>query len=92
MLTSGKTASTCEPIVYALKKHQLATIVGQTTAGAMLSAAFFQVYGKYYLFLPIADYYTSDGKRLDQVGVEPDIPVEAESALDVAKQLLAVPD
>ncbi|MCK9333155.1 MAG: S41 family peptidase [Candidatus Cloacimonetes bacterium] len=92
VLTSGKTASTCEPIVYALKKHQLATIVGQTTAGAMLSAAFFQVYGKYYLFLPIADYYTSDGKRLDQVGVEPDIPVEAESALDVAKQLLAVPD
>lgn len=92
VLTSGKTASTCEPIVYALKKHQLATIVGQTTAGAMLSAAFFQVYGKYYLFLPIADYYTSDGKRLDQVGVEPDIPVEAESALDVARQLLAVPD
>ena len=92
VLTSGKTASTCEPIVYALKKHKLATIVGQTTAGAMLSAVLFQVYGKYYLFLPVADYYTSDSKRLDQVGVEPDVAVEAEKALDVAKQLLAVPD
>ena len=82
ILTNGKTASTCEPIVYELKKNNLAVIVGETTAGAMLSAALFNVYDKYYVSLPIADYYTSDGQRLDQIGVEPNVIVKSENALD----------
>lgn len=82
ILTSNKTASTCEPIVDALKRSGRATIVGENTAGAMLSAAMFQVSGKYHLFLPIADYYNADLQRLDQVGVKPDIEVKADDALD----------
>lgn len=82
LLTSGKTGSTSEPIVYELKKHGLATVVGKKTAGAMLSAALFQVKNKYYIFLPIADYYTSDFIRLDQIGVTPNIMVDQEKALD----------
>ena len=88
ILTSNKTASTCEPIVDALKRSGRATIVGETTAGAMLSAAMFQVTGKFHLFLPIADYYNADLQRLDQVGVRPDIEVEADHALD---HVLALP-
>lgn len=82
ILTSTKTASTCEPIVDALKRSGRATIVGENTAGAMLSATLFQVSGKYHLFLPIADYYNADLQRLDQVGVKPDIEVKADEALD----------
>lgn len=82
ILTSNRTASTCEPIVDALKRSGRATIVGETTAGAMLSAALFQVSGKYHLFLPIADYYNADLQRLDQVGVKPDIEVKAADALE----------
>lgn len=82
LLTSSSTASTCEPIVYVLKKHGLATVVGEKTAGAMLSAALFQIKNKYYIFLPIADYYTSDYFRLDQIGVTPNIIVDQEKALD----------
>ncbi|HDO26552.1 MAG TPA: hypothetical protein ENH02_00400, partial [Bacteroidetes bacterium] len=82
VLTSHKTASTCEPIVYALKKYGIATIVGEKTAGAMLSATTVQVKGKYYIFLPIADFYTFDGIRIDQHGVEPDIKVKSQKALD----------
>lgn len=82
ILTSGKTASTCEPIVYGLKKNKLATVVGERTAGAMLSATIFQIMDKYYIFLPIADYYTSDGQRLDQIGVEPNMIVNSKDALD----------
>ncbi len=82
LLTSGKTGSTCEPIVYELKKHGLATVVGEKTAGAMLSAAMFQIKDKYYIFLPIADYYTSDYKRLDQIGVTPSIIIDQQKALD----------
>jgi hypothetical protein len=82
ILTSTKTASTCEPIVDALKRSGRATIVGETTAGAMLSATVFQVSGKYHLFLPIADYYNAELQRLDQVGVKPDIEVKADQALE----------
>jgi hypothetical protein len=88
ILTSNKTASTCEPIVDALKRSGRATIVGETTAGAMLSATLFQVQGKYHLFLPIADYYNAELQRLDQVGVKPDIEVKADAALD---HVLALP-
>jgi hypothetical protein len=88
ILTSNKTASTCEPIVDALKRSGRATIVGETTAGAMLSATVFQVTGKYHLFLPIADYYNAELQRLDQVGVKPDIEVKADDALD---HVLALP-
>lgn len=88
ILTSNRTASTCEPIVDALKRSGRATIVGENTAGAMLSATIFQVQGKYHLFLPIADYYNADLQRLDQVGVKPDIEVKADDALD---HVLALP-
>ncbi|HRF82242.1 MAG TPA: S41 family peptidase [Flavobacteriales bacterium] len=88
ILTSNRTASTCEPIVDALKRSGRATIVGENTAGAMLSATIFQVHGKYHLFLPIADYYNADLRRLDQVGVKPDIEVKADDALD---HVLALP-
>lgn len=88
ILTSNRTASTCEPIVDALKRSGRATIVGENTAGAMLSATLFQVSGKYHLFLPIADYYNAELKRLDQVGVAPDIGVKADDALE---NVLALP-
>ena len=82
VLTDNKTASTCEPIVYVLKKSKRATIVGENTAGAMLSATSFDVSGKYKLILPLADFYTYDGVRLDQVGVSPNIETESEYALE----------
>jgi len=88
ILTSNKTASTCEPIVDALKRSGRATIVGENTAGAMLSATLFKVEGKFHLFLPIADYYNAELQRLDQVGVKPDIEVKADAALE---HVLALP-
>lgn len=88
VLTNGNTASTCEPIVFLLKEHKLATIVGKNTAGAMLSAAMFDLSGKYKLFLPIADFYTFNGVRLDQVGVKPDIETESADALDKVLEII----
>jgi C-terminal processing protease CtpA/Prc len=65
-----------------MKSHKLATIVGEKTAGAMLSATPFTLTDNYTLILPIADYYTADKLRLDQVGVEPDIEVASDKALE----------
>jgi hypothetical protein len=82
VLTSHNTASTCEPIVYALKSNKLATIVGEKTAGVMLSAAPFCLKDNYTLMLPLADYYTVDKLRLDQIGVEPNIKISSDKALE----------
>ncbi|MFA7687545.1 MAG: S41 family peptidase [Moheibacter sp.] len=88
ILTNSNTASTCESIVYILKNTRRATIVGERTAGAMLSAAPFEISGKYKLFLPLADFYTYDGVRLDQVGVLPDIEIPSEQALGKVLDLI----
>jgi hypothetical protein len=80
ILTNGRTASTCEPIVYALKSRKKSIIIGEKTCGAMLSGSPFVVSGKYMLILPIGDFYTHDGVRLDKTGVEPDIKVKSEDA------------
>lgn len=88
VLTNGKTASTCEPIVYALKASKKATIIGEKTYGGMLSASPFVVSGKYMLMVPIADFYTYDGTRLDKVGVSPDIEVKSDEALNKALEVI----
>lgn len=88
ILTNGRTASTCEPLVYVLKSGKKATIIGERTAGAMLSASPFYLEGKYMLFLPIGDFYTNDGVRLDKVGVAPDIEVKSEDADEKALEII----
>ena len=88
VLTNGNTASTCEPLVYALKNRKIATIIGEKTRGGMLAASPFVVSGKYLLMLPIADFYTYDGVRLDRVGVKPDIEVNSDDALHKALEII----
>ncbi|WP_300662813.1 S41 family peptidase, partial [Fluviicola sp.] len=88
ILTNGYTASTCEPIVYALKSSKKAIIIGEKTYGGMLAASPFVVSGKYMLMLPIADFYTHDGVRLDKVGVSPDIEVKSEDAEKKALEII----
>lgn len=90
VLTNGNTGSTCEPIVYALKNKKKATIIGSKTYGGMLAASPFTVSGKYMLMLPIADFYTYDGIRLDKVGVTPDIEVKPEEALNKALEMISI--
>jgi hypothetical protein len=87
ILTNKNTASTCEPFVYGMQYFKRATIVGEKTAGAMLSKIPFDIGNNFMLFLPTADYFTIDGKRLDKVGVIPDIDVNPILALDKVLEL-----
>lgn len=86
VLTNNVTASTCEPIVYMLKKNKIATIVGGKTAGAMLNGEEFSLSDGFVLTIPTATYYTSDGFKIDQNGVTPNITVKADSALEYVLQ------
>ena len=88
ILTSNTTASTSEPFVYSLQKEQRATIIGGKTAGAMLSMEQFD-FQNFTLAIPRLDYYTSDGKRLDQVGVEPDVKCDPKIALQTALDIIS---
>lgn len=88
VLTNKNTASTCEPFVYGLKQAKVAKIIGERTAGAMLNAEAFRVSDNFNLFLPTADYYASDGFKIDKIGVEPDTNVPSEEALEYALDLI----
>lgn len=88
ILTNGNTGSTCEPMVYVLKQSKRATIIGEKTFGGMLAACPFDVGDKYSVMLPIADFYTYDGVRLDKVGVTPDIEVKSDDALKKAMDVI----
>ncbi len=89
ILTNKYTASTCEPFVYGLKSAKRATIIGETTMGAMLNGEKFIITDKFSLFLPTADFYAADGQRIDRVGVKPDVSVDPASALEKAMEVIA---
>lgn len=81
-LVNQKTASTCEPILQGFKENKMAIIIGEKSAGKMLNAEEFKIRDGYTLFLPTAMYVTSQGKILDQIGVEPNILVKEELSED----------
>ncbi len=81
-LIDGYSASATEPIAYYLRQHKLATLVGERTAGAMLSSFVVPAREPWHLILPLADYYTSDRFRIEQKGVKPNVKVKSEKALE----------
>ena len=81
-LIDGNSASATEPIAYFLKQYDLAILVGETTAGKMLSSTFIELQDSWNLLVPTADYYTSDCYRIEKKGVKPDIKIKSDKALD----------
>lgn len=88
LLTDNRTASACEPIVYELQKHRRAIVVGEKTAGMMLNGEIFELDSGFRMVIPTADYYTSDGFRIDRAGVNPDIKTRKADALQIVLELL----
>jgi hypothetical protein len=82
ILTTQRTSSACETIVYGLKQHKRATIIGEKTAGALLAGESFELDKGFSISIPTADYYTSDGFRIEGKGVKPDIKVKRKKILD----------
>jgi hypothetical protein len=84
VLTSGRSLSAAEIAADALKSIGRARIVGEKTPGAVLSSKLFDIPGGFHLRVPIADYYSIAGARLEGAGVTPDVAVSADQALDFA--------
>lgn len=76
LLVDRHTASAAEMIVAFARENRLATVVGERTAGRLLSATSVKVGHGYRLALPSGSYYTWQGSVLEGTPMEPDVLVE----------------
>jgi len=84
VLTSGKTASAAELAADALAESGRAMLIGERTAGQMLSQRPYDLPQGLQLFLPVADYYAFRSGRIEGAGVAPDVVTPADQALTEA--------
>ena len=87
VLTSAQTASAAEMAAEALQHSGRATVVGEVTAGKMLSQKMFDLPHGLLLSLPVADYWSAGQGRIEGQGVVPQVRVEAAQAMAVALKL-----
>ena len=76
LLVDRHTASAAEMIVAFARENKLARIVGENTAGKLLSATSAKVGQGFRLALPTGAYYTWKGSVLEGTPIEPDELVE----------------
>jgi len=88
VLVSERTASAAEIAADALQASGRATLIGEVTAGQMLSQRVYDMPGGFQLYLPIADYYSLASGRIEGVDLTPDMQQDAETALETALGLV----
>lgn len=88
VLTSSKTASAAEMATAALKDAGRATIIGEKTAGEMLTQKMYDIPGGFHLAVPIGDYYAAKSGRIEGNGIAPHIETDQEKALDIALEMI----
>jgi C-terminal processing protease CtpA/Prc len=76
LLVDRYTASAAEMVTIFAKENRLATIVGEKTAGRLLSATSVKVGHGFRLALPTGAYYTWKGTALEGSPIEPDVVSE----------------
>jgi hypothetical protein len=76
LLVDRHTASAAEMIVAFARENNLATIVGEKTAGRLLSATSVKVGNGFRLALPTGGYHTWKGAVFEGTPIEPDQPIE----------------
>jgi hypothetical protein len=93
VLIDGSTHSAAEAVAASLRESGRATLVGDRTAGAMLSGIPHPIARGWELRIPVADFRTPLGQRVEGVGVEPDVSAGAvrgsDAPLDRALQVLS---
>ena len=91
VLTSGRTISAAESFTFGLKTHGRITIIGEPTAGGGHFGDVVALPGGFSMFLPRGRTYdprTNQG--WEATGIQPDIPVPYERALETALEKLGV--
>lgn len=86
LFVDRRTGSASEPLVHALKMARRATVIGERTAGHMLTALPHSLRDGWVVTVPQADFLTADGRRLEGSGVDADVKT------DPSEVFLAVAD
>lgn len=81
VLISKTTASAAELAADAMRTSSRVVLIGERTAGTLLSQKPYDLGHGLQLFLPIVEYISSSLGRIEANGVQPDISVPAEQAL-----------
>jgi hypothetical protein len=89
VLVDSRSASATELAVDAFRASGLTTIVGERTAGEMLSQSMFDVVDGFIVSLPVADYYSIAHGRIEGQGVPVDVESGSSEALQTAETLAA---
>ncbi|MBR3697550.1 MAG: S41 family peptidase [Clostridia bacterium] len=76
LLVNEYSASASEILAGALKDNNRAKIVGTTTYGKGIIQQVFSLLDGSVLKLTIAEYYTPNGTKIHEIGLEPDVKVE----------------
>ena len=76
LLVDRHTASAAEMIVAFAREHNLATVIGEKTAGRLLSATSVKVGNGFRLALPTGSFRTWEGRAYEGTPIEPDQVVE----------------
>ena len=84
VLISKRTASAAELATDALRGSGRALVIGENTAGEMLSQKIFDLPGGFHLSLPVEDYYSISNGRIEGSGIKPAIGTDAADALNTA--------
>lgn len=83
LLVDRHTSSASEMIAAFAREHQLATLVGEPTAGRLLDGDDFKLPGEYRLVLPVGAYHTARGWVLEGDPIRPDVHVPFDPAAAV---------
>ena len=88
LLTSRNTFSGAEEFSYNLKNLKRATVIGETTGGGAHDAKFVILTDNFMMMLPFARAFNPITKtNWEGIGVEPDIQIPANNALETAQVL-----
>ena len=83
LLVNRGSASASEIAAAALQESKRAVVIGRKTAGAVLTSQFVSVGDGYSMQIPVGDYKTAKGVRLEGTGVTPEVEVLSPSSRTV---------
>ena len=73
VLIGPSTASAAEITAAAVQDHQRGKLIGRTTNGSVVAAQWFELPDGGKMMIPVSDFVRSNGRRVEGMGVEPDI-------------------
>lgn len=81
LLTDSRTAGVSSSFAYIMKKHNLATIIGQraSVSAGISERIMINIY--FSLTMVVSEFYTPDGRKITEADIEPNIILHDEDAL-----------